>query len=410
MQERTGIMVNSGRSKALAGLRVLDLTRVRAGPACCRVLADFGADVIKIDVPAGTRSNEGIGGARHGYDMMNLHRNKRSVTLDLKHGAGRDVFLDMVRTSDVVVENFRPDVKQRLGFDYEVLSRINPRIVLASISGFGQTGPYATRPGFDQIAQGMGGLMGVTGFESGPPTRAGTAVADLSSGVFAATGILVALFEREVSGQGQWVQTSLLQAQIALMDFQAARFLVDGDVPERAGNEHPTIVPMGVVETSDGHINLGVGGDGQWLALCEALERPDLAATAQYRRIDDRKTHRVAIWAELRPIFLARTSEEWISLLGQYGVPAGPIYAMDQVFDDPQVRHLGMARTVHDPERGDVQLVALPVDLSRTPAAIASSIPDAGAQTDEVLQEFGYDAARIAELRRTGAFGQEGQR
>src|ERR1700693_158857 len=230
------MMATPKASSALANLRVLDLSRVRAGPTCCRILADFGADVIKIEAPPGVDPNEGMSGARDGYDMLNLHRNKRSLTLNLKENEGREIFLRLAKSADVVVENFRPDVKERLGIGYETLRAANPRIILASISGFGQTGPYRLRAGFDQIAQGMGGLMWVTGFPGEGPMRAGIAVADSSAGIYAATGILIALAERERSGLGQWVQTSLLQAQIAMMDFQAASYLVDGKVPEQAGN------------------------------------------------------------------------------------------------------------------------------------------------------------------------------
>ena len=390
-------------SKALGSLRVLDLTRVRAGPQCCRVLADFGADVIKIDAPEGMDANAGVSGSRHGYDMLNLHRNKRSITLNLKHPEGRALLLEMVRQADVVVENFRPGVKTRLGIDYEALSAENPRIVLASISGFGQDGPYESKAGFDQIAQGMGGLMGVTGFPGEAPTRAGTAVADLSAGLYAATGILVALAERAQSGKGQWVQTSLLQAQIALMDFQAARYLMDGDVPGQAGNDHPTVTPMGVVATKDGHINLGVGGDGQWRALCDALGRPEWGRDPAYASMDDRTTRRDEIWELLRPVFAEKTSAEWIKLLDDHAVPAGPIYKMNEVFEDPQVEHLGMAQPVSHSVRGEIRVVAQPIDLSRTPAAIVTASPDAGEHTEDVLSEYGISAERIAELRASGA-------
>ncbi len=390
-------------SSALSQLRVLDLTRVRAGPHCCRVLADFGADVIKIDAPEGLDPNANVSGSRHGYDMLNLHRNKRSIMLNLKHPEGRALFLDLVRQADVVVENFRPNVKTRLGIDYEALRAVNPRTILASISGFGQSGPYENKAGFDQIAQGMGGLMSVTGFPGGAPTRAGTAVADLSAGLYAATGILIALNERAVSGLGQWVQTSLLQAQIALMDFQAARYLLDGEVPAQVGNDHPTVTPMGVVATSDGHINLGVGGDGQWQALCTALDQPEWAENPDYARMEDRTARRDEVWSLLRPIFATRTSAEWIAILDEHDVPAGPIYRMNEVFDDPQVQHLAMAQTVRHPVRGDIRLVAQPFDLSRTPASLATAAPDAGEHTDEVLSEFGITAERIAALRACGA-------
>ena len=396
-------MPRPSTSSALSELRVLDLTRVRAGPTCCRVLADFGADVVKIEAPEGVDPNAGMSGPRHGYDMLNLHRNKRSMTLNLKSAEGRELFLEMAAQCDVVVENFRPDVKTRMGIGYDALSAANPGIILASISGFGQDGPYRNRAGFDQIAQGMGGLMAVTGHRGQGPMRAGTAVADLSAGLYAATGILIALAERARSGRGQWVQTSLLQAQIALMDFQAARYLVDGDVPEQAGNDHPTVTPMGVVATKDGHINLGVGGDGQWRAFCVAIGQPDWAEDPAYARMADRTARREELWARLAPIFAGKTSAEWMEILDSHGVPAGPIYRMDEMFADPQVRHLGMAQPVQHPARGEVRLVAQPVVLSRTPAAITRAAPDAGADTDSVLSQFGIAPERIAALRRAGA-------
>ena len=386
-------------SSALAHLRVLDLTRVRAGPTCCRILADFGADVIKIEAPPGVDPNEGMSGARHGYDMLNLHRNKRSMTLNLKEAEGCAVFLRMVTTADVVVENYRPDVKERLGIGYEALKAVNPRIVLASISGFGQAGPYHTRAGFDQIAQGMGGLMGVTGEPGTPPMRAGIAVADSTAGIYAATGILIALAEREKSGLGQWIHTSLLQAQIALMDFQAARYLVDGKVPPQAGNDHPTVTPMGVVATADGFINIGVGGDGHWRAFCKAIERPELGAHPEYAKGADRTRNRPQIKALLAPILATRTSADWLARLEAEGVPAGPIYKVDEVFADPQVQHLGIAVPLNDPERGDVRVVGQPIVMSRTPAGVVAGIPEQGEHTDEVLRETGYSADDIARLR-----------
>ena len=386
-------------SPALAHLRVLDLTRVRAGPTCCRILADFGADVIKIEAPPGVDPNEGISGARHGYDMINLHRNKRSINLNLKEADGRTVFMRMLKTADIVVENYRPDVKDRLGIGYEALKAVNPRIILASISGFGQTGPYKTRAGFDQIAQGMGGLMGVTGEPGTPPMRAGIAVADSSAGVFAATGILIALAEREKSGLGQWVHTSLLQAQIAMMDFQAARYLIEGKVPPQAGNDHPTSTPMGVVTTADGFINIGVGGDGQWRAFCKVIGRPELAAHADYAKGADRTRNRPQIKALIAPIFTTRTSAEWLAQLEAQGVPAGPIYRVDEVFADPQVQHLGIAVPLKDTERGDVRVVGQPIVMSRTPARVVSGVPEQGEHTEDILKEFGYSDTDIAKLR-----------
>ncbi|MGF1651519.1 MAG: CaiB/BaiF CoA transferase family protein [Hyphomicrobiaceae bacterium] len=387
-------------SPALSHLRVLDLTRVRAGPTCCRVLADFGADVIKIEAPAGVDPNDGISGPRHGYDMLNLHRNKRSLTLNLKTLAGLELFRRMVQTADIVVENYRPDVKDRLGIGYESLRAINSSIILASISGFGQDGPYAGHPGFDQIAQGVGGLMWVTGQPGQGPMRAGAAVADISAGLYATIGILIALAERERSGQGQWVQTSLLQAQIAILDFQAARYLVDGVVPEQAGNDHPYSTPMGVFETSDGFINLGVGGDGQWRSLCAVLDRTDLGTEPQFATGEARFKNRPQVREIIEPLFRMRTSAEWLALLADAGVPAGPIYRMNEVFDDPQVRHLGIAVPSRHPARGDMKLIGQPVELSRTPASIETPAPDAGSHTDEILAELGLSTEEIGALRR----------
>ena len=386
-------------SAALSHVRVLDLTRVRAGPTCCRVLADFGADVVRIEAPAGADPSAAVSGARHGYDMLNLHRNKRSLALDLKSDEGRALLLRMAERADVVVENFRPGVIDRLGIGYAALRAVNPRIVLASISGFGQDGPYANRAGFDQIAQGMGGLMMVTGHPGEGPMRAGAAVADSAAGVYAACGILVALAERERSGEGQWVQTSLLQAQIAMMDFQAARYLVDGVVPQQNGNDHPYVTPMGVVETADGHLNLGVGSDAQWRAFCAAIDRPDWGEAAEWATMEGRFAHRAEIWERLAPIFAERPTADWVDLLDRHGVPAGPIYTMDEVFADPQVRHLGMAAEAPHPAGGHTRLVAQPVGLSRTPPSVHAAAPDHGAHTEAVLRDYGLDDGEIDGLR-----------
>ena len=386
-------------SSALGNLRVLDLTRVRAGPTCCRVLADFGADVIKIEAPEGVDPNENMSGPRHGYDMQNLHRNKRSLTLNLKKPEGHAVLMKLVETADVVVENFRPDVKERLGIDYNALRKVNPRIILASISGFGQSGPYRTRAGFDQIAQGMGGLMWITGLPGQGPVRAGAAVADTTAGLYAAIGVLVALHERATSGEGQWVHTSLLEAQIALCDFQAARFLVDGQAPPQAGNDHPYSTPMGVLPTKDGFINIGVGGEGQWRNLCAALAREDLADHADFANQDQRFANRPKLKAVLDPIFQQETSDYWLKRLEEFHVPAGPIYRMNEVFDDPQVRHLALAQPVMHPVRGEIRLVGEPVTLSRTPASLVAAIPEKGEHTDAILSEAGFDNETIAKLK-----------
>jgi crotonobetainyl-CoA:carnitine CoA-transferase CaiB-like acyl-CoA transferase len=387
-------------SPALSHLRILDLTRARAGPTCCRILADFGADVIKVEAPLGIDPNEAMSGPRHGYDMLNLHRNKRSLTLNLKEPEGLAIFMRLVETADIVVENFRPDVKERLGVGYDALCAVNARVILASISGFGQTGPYRMRAGFDQIAQGMGGLMWVTGLPNQGPVRAGIAVADSAAGIYAATGILIALTERERTGLGQWVQTSLLEAQIAMMDFQAARYLVDGEVSGQAGNDHPYSTPMGVMDTADGFINIGVGGDGQWRALCKAIQQPELANDPDYATQDSRFHNRSKLRLVLDDIFKTRTCVDWLQRLEAVGVPAGPIYKMDEVFADEQVKHLGIAVPMHDSVRGDIRLVGQPIVLSRTPANIATPLPEPGEHTNLILREIGYDDSDIARLRK----------
>jgi crotonobetainyl-CoA:carnitine CoA-transferase CaiB-like acyl-CoA transferase len=390
-------------SSALARLRVLDLSRVRAGPTCARIFADFGADVIKIESPPGFDPNENMSGPRHGYDMQNLHRNKRSLTLNLKTAQGKAILTTLIGTADLLIENFRPDVKDRLGLDFATLHALNPRLILVSISGFGQSGPYRTRAGFDQIAQGMGGLMSVTGLPGQGPVRAGIAVADSAAGLYGAVGALVALQEREVSGLGQWVQTSLLEAQIAMMDFQAARYLVEGKVPPQAGNDHPYSTPMGVYAVRDGHINIGVGAEGHWRSFCGAIGRPDLSDDPRYDNMDKRFASRPELRVLIEAILTTQDAQHWLDAFEAAAVPAGPIYNVDAMFEDPQVKHLGIAQAVSHPVIGDYRVVGEPVGLSRTPAGIATPTPDAGDHNDEILAELGYDAAAIAELRTSGA-------
>src|SRR3984893_11253613 len=373
----------------LARFKVLDLSRVRAGPTAVRQLADWGAEVIKIELPG---DDGEIGGARHAPDFQNLHRNKRSMTLDLKQKEGLEILYRLVREADIVVENYRPDVKFRLKIDYETLRAINPRLIYASISGFGQDGPYVNRPGFDQIAQGMGGLMSITGLPGQGPVRVGIPVADLSAGIFTAMGILVALLEREVSGEGQWVESSLLAAQIAMLDFQGARWTIAHEVPEQAGNDHPTSIPTGVFQTSDGYINIASAGDEIFGRFCRAVDRPDLAEHPDYKTGRARSDNRKALNAATEAITKKHTSVEWIDRLNKAGVPSGPIYKMDEVFADPQVKHLGIAQTVRHKQLGDIELIGQAVTLSRTPSQLKTASPDAGEHTDAILAELGYSA------------------
>jgi crotonobetainyl-CoA:carnitine CoA-transferase CaiB-like acyl-CoA transferase len=388
-------------SKALARFTVLDLTRVRSGPTCVRQLADWGANVIKIETPPGVE--EPMGGPREGPDFQNLHRNKRSMTLNLKVPGGLAAFKRMVKKADVVVENFRPDVKKRLGIDYKSLAKINPKLVYASISGFGQDGPYANRPGFDQIAQGMGGLMSVTGLPGQGPVRVGIPIADLSAGLFAAIGILVALLERDKSKKGQHIETSLLQAQIFMLDFQAARYLVSQEVAQQAGNNHPTSIPTGVFKTKDGHINIATTGQRIWQRFCETAGANALMQKPEYQTAAARSKNRDALNAEIDTYLVGRTGAEWVELFNEAGVPCGPIYAIDQMFADPQVKHLGIAQSVTKKDKSKMQLVGQPVTLSRTPSRLAVRPPELGEHTDAALKEFGFSARDIAALHKTNA-------
>jgi crotonobetainyl-CoA:carnitine CoA-transferase CaiB-like acyl-CoA transferase len=379
----------------LAPYTVIDLTRARSGPTCVRQLADMGARVIQVS------AREDVEGdfPRRGFDSQNLHRNKRSITLDLKAPKGIDILKRLIARADVVVENFRPDVKNRLGIDYETLSKDNPRLIYGSISGFGQSGPYRDRPGYDQIAQGMGGLMSITGLPGQGPVRVGIPVADLTAGIFLAQGILVALLERERSGKGQWVHTSLLQAMVTMLDFQAARWLIAGEIPPQAGNDHPTVIPTGVFATADGHINIAASGQNMFRRLCEALGTERLLDDPRFKTAADRSKNRKTLAPELGKVFVTKPSAEWVELLNAKGVPSGPILDVKQVFENEQIQHLRMAVPVTHPALGEVRVQAPPVTLSRTPGSVRAHAPDTGEHTDEILGELGFSQAEVRELR-----------
>jgi crotonobetainyl-CoA:carnitine CoA-transferase CaiB-like acyl-CoA transferase len=380
----------------LDGISIIDLTRARAGPTAVRQLADMGAAVIKVE----TRDDPDQTFARHGFDFQNLHRNKRSLTLDLKKPEGVVILKKLVAKADVLVENYRPDVKRRLGIDYETLSAINPRLIYGSISGFGQTGPYRDRPGYDQIAQGTGGLMSITGLPGQGPVRVGIPVADLTAGIFLAQGILVALFERTKSGKGQWVHTSLLEAMVTMLDFQAARWLIGKEIPPQAGNDHPTGIPTGVFKTADGHINIAASGQQMFRRLCEALGLEPLIDDPRFKAPPDRSKNRHELTRELEKGTSTRTSAQLVDALNKAGVPSGPILNVKEVFENEQVQHLGLAVPVTSPTLGDLRVQRVPVTLSRTPGSVRMPTPEAGEHNEEILRDLGYGPEDIARLRR----------
>ena len=391
-------MTSSNSQGPLGHIKVLDLCQARAGPTAVRVLADLGAQVIQVTRPA----DGGVDASFPNFDRENLHRNKRSIFLDLQTDAGRQVFYRLVKDADVVTENYRAAVKYRLKIDYDTLKQINPRIVMGSISGFGQDGPYGDRPGVDQIAQGLGGLMSITGPPGGGPWRVGIAISDLCSGMFLAHGIMAALIERERSGQGQWVHTSLLEAQIAMLDFQATRWTIGHEVPPQAGNDHPTGFPTGVFPTADGTINIAATGDHQFRAFLKVIHAEELDKDERFNTARGRGINR----AELRAIVEEKTrqfnSEELIQAMNDAGVPCGPILTIDQVFANPQVQHLGMAQTVHSPRFGDLEVVRAPMRLSRTSTSLRRAAPAPGEHTHEVLREYGYSEDEIRQLQEAG--------
>ena len=390
-------------SSALSHLRVIDLTQVRAGPTCCRQLADWGADVVQVQMPEHMRGDDTLGG-QEGSDYQYTHRNKRSITLNLKEPEGIALLKQLIAQADVVVENFRPDVKFRLGIDYDSLKGDNPGLIYASISGFGQTGPLAQRPGFDQIAQGMGGLMSVTGLPGEGPMRVGIPIADLCAGIFAAQGILVAVIERQKSGQGQWLHTSLLESMVYMMDFQTSRWLIDGEVATQAGNFHPTSIPTGVYKARDGYMNIAVFGSKIWERFCDILGAPQWVTDERYKDKPSRSVNRDSLNAEINERLAAQDCAYWIKRLNEGGVACGLINSMDAVFDEPQVQHLKMVKDVVSPHQGPQRLVGQPVQLERTPSTIARTTPRRGEHSEEILSELGVSAADLARLKSTGVY------
>jgi len=385
----------------LSKMKILDLSRARAGPTAVRQLVDWGADAIKIEMPGG-RSGDGMGGNRHGFDFQNLHRNKRGMSLNLKHPKGVEIFKQLAKDADVIVENYRADVKHRLGIDYETIRQINPRIVYGSISGFGQEGPYRDRPGVDQIAQGLGGLMSITGLPGQGPVRVGIPITDLCSGIFLAQGILVALLEREWTGEGKWVSTSLLEAMISMLDFQGSRWTMGGEVAPQAGNNHPTGIPTGMFKTQTGYINIAASGADLYARMCKAMQREDLLTDERYATSSARYKNRDELNVIIESITKERPSEDWIKLLNEAGVPCGPVNAIDQTFADEQVQSLEMAQPVKSPLLGELTILGHPVSWGGKRNPLRKSAPELGEDNQAILTELGYSADEIAGLEKEG--------
>ena len=385
----------------LSKIKILDLTRARAGPTAVRQLVDWGADAIKIEMPGG-RSGDGMGGNRHGFDFQNLHRNKRGMSLNLKHPKGIEIFKQLAKDADVIVENYRADVKHRLGIDYETIRQINPRIVYGSISGFGQEGPYRDRPGVDQIAQGLGGLMSITGLPEHGPVRVGIPISDLCSGIFLAQGILIALLEREWTGEGKWVSTSLLEAMISMLDFQGSRWTMAGEVAPQAGNNHPTGIPTGMFKTQNGYINIAASGADLYARMCKAMGREDLLTDERYATSGARYQNRDALNAVIESMTKERPSEDWIKLLNEAGVPCGPVNSIDQTFADEQVQFLEMAQAVTSPILGELNILGHPVSLNGQRNPLRKSAPELGEDNQVILTGLGYSEDEIARLEKEG--------
>ncbi len=395
----------SEKKLPLSGYTVLDLSIARAGPTAVRLLADWGASIIRVEAPLkpGTKASD-LGGIRHGPDSQNLHRNKRGVTINLKVERGRELFLELAKKADVIVENYRMDVKYRLGVDYESVRKVNPAIIYASISGFGQDGPYSDRPGVDQITQGTSGLMSITGEPGRGPMRVGIAISDTSAGMFLGQGILLALLHRERTGEGQWVHTSLLESMLCKLDFQGARYTMNGEIPAQEGNNHPTNSPMGVFDAADGKINMAASTNKMFNAFCQALNVPELAADPEYVHAGKRVQNRHQLEQRINEITCRYNTQELVEKLNAVGVPCGPIYNIGQAFEDPQVKHLQMVKPAYHKTKGQLNLIRTPINLSLFPHSkqFNKAGPELGEHTDEVLTEMGYSSAEIADMHELG--------
>ena len=383
---------SAGAPLPLQALRVLDVCQVMAGPFCCMLLGDLGADVIKVEPPEGDQARRAMGFKLKGDDslgFLNMNRNKRSIILDLKSEAGRKAFLRLAETADVIVENYRPGAMKKLGVDYEAVRAVNPAIIYASISGFGQTGPWADRPGFDLIAQAASGIISVTGDPDGAPARAGVPVTDIGCSLFTLYAILAAYIGRQATGRGQYIDGSLYEAGIAFSIWDISEYWGTGRVPGRLGTANRMAAPYEAVRASDGYFVIGANNDRLWLKLCEALERPDLKANPSYKTNADRLANRGALAADLEKTFLTQDRDHWVSLLLDAGVPAGPISDYAEVFASDHVKAREMKMTVDHPIEGAIPNIGFPVKLTGTPQQIRRPPPLLGEHNDEIFAELG---------------------
>lgn len=393
-------------ARPLEGIRVIDLSRVLAGPYLTMMLGDLGAEVIKIESPEGDDTRQWgppFAGGESAYYLC-VNRNKKSITLNLKIPEARQVLLDLVKVGDILVENFRVGTMEKWGLGYEQLQAVNPRLIYCAISGYGQTGPYKDRPGYDFIAQAEGGIMSITGEPEGAPMKVGVAIVDITAGLYAGMAILAALYERESSGKGQFIDVALLDSQVAWLANVASNYLISGQPPKRYGNAHPNIVPYETFKCKDRWIAVGIGADRQWQHFCRLAGREDLASDPRFATNPARVQHRDVLIPILQELFATRTADEWLALMQAEGIPCGPINTLDKVFSDPQVLHRQMVVEIPHPTAGHIKLVGIPYKLSRTPAAIVKAPPLLGEDTEAVLREvLGYSPEQVAHLRQAGA-------